>query len=100
MKTAKEFYNDTEYPKAFTKLTSTGISDNFENVFEFAEAYANSALQEAEKYKQSLIKRTESMEEFGEDFFGNDDFQDGNSTALKNMRVHINDLFPFKTTKK
>ena len=36
----KEFYESLEEKKPFTKLTSTGISDNLPNVFDFAEMYA------------------------------------------------------------
>jgi hypothetical protein len=43
---AEEFYNNLDVKKAFTKLTSTGITDNLENVFEFAEAYYKSKVSE------------------------------------------------------
>ena len=36
----KEFYESLQEKKPFTKLTSTGISDNLPNVFEFAKMYA------------------------------------------------------------
>jgi hypothetical protein len=38
--TPKEFYESLQEKKPFTKLTSTGISDNLTNVFEFAKMYA------------------------------------------------------------
>lgn len=38
--TPKEFYESLEEKKPFTELTSTGISDNLPNVFEFAKMYA------------------------------------------------------------
>lgn len=38
--TPKEFYENLEEKKPFTELTSTGISDNLTNVFEFAKMYA------------------------------------------------------------
>jgi len=38
--TPKEFYENLEEKKPFTELTSTGISDNLQNVFEFAKMYA------------------------------------------------------------
>jgi hypothetical protein len=36
----KEFYESLQEKKPFTELTSTGISDNLPNVFEFAKMYA------------------------------------------------------------
>jgi len=36
---AREYYTDLEDKKHFTKLTNTGITDNLENVFDFAESY-------------------------------------------------------------
>ena len=36
---AQEYYIELEEKKPFTRLTSTGITDNLVNVFEFAEAY-------------------------------------------------------------
>jgi len=38
--TPKEFYESLQEKKPFTELTSTGISDNLTNVFEFAKMYA------------------------------------------------------------
>tara|TARA_R110002012_G_scaffold304591_1_gene508157 strand:+ start:97 stop:414 length:318 start_codon:yes stop_codon:yes gene_type:complete len=38
--TPKEFYESLQEKKPFTELTSTGISDNLPNVFEFARNYA------------------------------------------------------------
>ena len=38
--TPKEFYENLEEKKPFTELTSTGISDNLQNVFEFTKMYA------------------------------------------------------------
>ena len=38
--TPKEFYESLQEKKPFTELTSTGISDNLPNVFEFARKYA------------------------------------------------------------
>jgi hypothetical protein len=38
--TPKEFYESLQEKKPFTELTSTGISDNLPNVFEFAKMYA------------------------------------------------------------
>ena len=38
--TPKEFYESLQEKKPFTELTSTGISDNLPNVFEFAKIYA------------------------------------------------------------
>lgn len=37
---AEKFYN-LEEKTEFTKLTGTGIKGNLENIFEFAEQYAN-----------------------------------------------------------
>ena len=36
----EEFYESLQEKKPFTELTSTGISDNLPNVFEFAKMYA------------------------------------------------------------
>ena len=41
---AEDFYNCQREKKPFTKLTKTGISDNLENVFEFAEMYHKSRI--------------------------------------------------------
>ena len=38
--TPKEFYESLQEKKPFTELTSTGISNNLPNVFEFAKMYA------------------------------------------------------------
>lgn len=38
--TPEEFYESLPEKKPFTELTSTGISDNLPNVFEFAKMYA------------------------------------------------------------
>lgn len=37
--TPEQFYESLEEKKSFTKLTSTGITDNLKNVFEFAKMY-------------------------------------------------------------
>jgi len=37
--TPKEYYETLQEKKPFTRLTSTGISDNLPNVFEFAKMY-------------------------------------------------------------
>lgn len=40
---AKDFRQEQDYPYThFTKLTSTGISPNYDNIEEFAEAYHKS----------------------------------------------------------
>lgn len=60
---AKEFYENLENKKDFTKLTSTGISSNYENVFEFAESYAKSLPPLSEERilpKEFSIEETES----------------------------------------
>ena len=50
MPKAEEFYNLLEERIDFTKLTNTGISNNYENVFNFAESYAKEELKELTKY--------------------------------------------------
>ena len=42
--TAKEYYNKQNRFEYFTKLTSTGISDDFDEVMAFAEAYYQAKL--------------------------------------------------------
>ena len=37
--TAKEYYNNQDRFEYFTKLTNTGISDDFDEIMAFAEAY-------------------------------------------------------------
>lgn len=37
--TAKEYYNNQDRFDYFTKLTNTGISDDFDEIIAFAEAY-------------------------------------------------------------
>ncbi len=37
--TAKEYYNNQDRFEYFTKLTNTGISDDFDEIMAFSEAY-------------------------------------------------------------
>ena len=39
MKTAEEYYNNQDRFEYFTKLTNSGISDDFDEIMAFAEAY-------------------------------------------------------------
>ena len=50
--TAEEYYKAFKTKKTFCKTTSTGISDDFVAVFEFAEAYHQHKLKEV---KESVI---------------------------------------------
>jgi hypothetical protein len=36
---AENFFDEIEFPKSFSKMTATGIEDNFEHVFSFAEQF-------------------------------------------------------------
>jgi len=44
-KNAKDFYESLETNINFTKLTSAGISTDYNNIFEFADAYYNAQMQ-------------------------------------------------------
>ena len=51
----KEFYNNSHYSyEDFINLTPTGITTNFETVFEIMEAYAKSLLPSDEEIKELI----------------------------------------------
>lgn len=64
-KQAEEYYRSLNKMKSFTKLTRTGITDDLENVFEFAEAYHQSRVKELTlsnlKYKIKVLEEIQFM---------------------------------------
>ncbi len=64
-KEVEQFYNDLEERKSFCKLTSTGISNDFKNVFEFAEAYHQSRVNAISDECKSFLE--EQLMNLGED---------------------------------
>ena len=57
METPEQFYKNLKEKKSFTKLTGTGISDNLENVFEFAKLY----MEQMTEDKTNEIKRRRDL---------------------------------------
>ncbi len=56
---AEDFYNSLEEKASFTKLTGTGISSNYKNVFEFAESYVNQKKATIQKHIDSYSESIE-----------------------------------------
>jgi hypothetical protein len=89
--TPKEFYENLEKKKPFTELTSTGISDNLTNVFEFAKMYAE-AITVTRCCEELKGKKAISFEVYQDTFYGklyNGKYQ---SKLDKNKIVTHNDI--------
>jgi hypothetical protein len=64
---AKEFYLNLEEKKYFSKLTKTGISDDYDNVFEFAVNFAKEMVNKTVAEYKNNVGRCNDMKEFQED---------------------------------
>lgn len=81
-KEAEEYYNNLEVKKPFTKLTSTGIDDNKENVFELMQSYA-------EQYHNSRVEAVtdEKIEYYVLEFIDKHGMKEGLELNLENTVV-------------
>lgn len=60
---AEDFYNELGEKKDFTKLTKTGISTNYDNVFAFAEAYHKSQTPDSNNEFATICPKCETKTE-------------------------------------
>ena len=75
--TAKEYYNNQDRFEYFTKLTNTGIDDDFDEIMAFAEAYHEHKLKllgiaDAQRICKFYINWMDNREKNGEEMFGID----------------------------
>ena len=92
--TPKEFYESLQEKKPFTELTSTGISDNLPNVFEFAKMYAE-AITVTRCCEELKDKEVLSFEEWLSHFKKENDCYWLNKETLyckEVMKLHYDDL--------